>query len=458
VSVTERGDLLARAERVLDALPGGVTADVRCLREEWGTMRFANGEIHQPHEERDGLVSLRVRREGRTGIATTTDFSRDGLARLARSALAIARFAPSDPTLPPFPANGGPVPAISYSAATVRMPPEAQARLAERALASARDVHPDARISGAVHVGGENLAIANTSGLRRFGQRSVAEASVLVELPAGDPPASGWSDAAHWDATQLNTARLGREAAETVARSPPGAVKPGKYRVLLSGTATAELLSYLGFLGFNGRGDEEGWGCLRTKRGRRIAPEFIHLIDEGPSAETLPQAIDFEGVTKRRTALIDHGVAGSPVTDLRLAKKLGTDPTGHGPPPESPWGSFGPIPTQQILRPGSASDEDLRDEVRDGLLVTRFHYIRVVHPGRGLLTGMTRDGTYRIRHGEIAEPVRNLRFTESVLTPLRTALAVGKASRRYADERGYASVRSPSLAAGEFRFTSATLF
>jgi PmbA protein len=34
-----------------------------------------------------------------------------------------------------------------------------------------------------------------------------------------------------------------------------------------------------------------------------------------------------------------------------------------------------------------------------------------VEPRQGILTGMTRDGTFRIRDGKLAEPLVNLRFT-----------------------------------------------
>ncbi|MCI4329180.1 MAG: metallopeptidase TldD-related protein, partial [Thermoplasmata archaeon] len=149
---------------------------------------------------------------------------------------------------------------------------------------------------------------------------------------------------------------------------------------------------------------------------------------------------------------------GAPVTDLRSAARAGTKPTGHGTPPESPYGDWGPTPTQQLLAPGSASFDDLVREVGDGLLVTRFHYVRVVHTGKSMLTGMTRDGTYRIEKGEVTTPVRNLRFTESVLGALASVEALGKERHCFGDEGGYASCTVPAAVVGRFRFTSTTAF
>ena len=451
-------DPLDRLAEVLGALPRGVAADARLEALRFGTMRFANGRIHQPHLDRSSLLSLRVVESTRIGIATTTDVSSEGTAALIRTARALARVAPPDPKFPTFPADGERLPTIPYSLATARLTPEAHGRLAARALEGARSVLPDARISGAVNAGSEQLAVANTSGLARTARRAFAQASVLVERPDQEPPVSGWSEGAHWDATKLDTFALGREAAETVPARPPVALKPGKYRVVLGGAATAELLAFLGYLGFNVRGDEEGWGCLRGKRGKRVAPATVAISDEPTSRYGLPRAMDFEGIRKAPLALVERGIARGPVFDLRSAGRAARASTGHGPSPESPFGDFGPSPGQIHLAPGDASPEELAKTVRDGVLVTRFHYVRVVHPGQGMITGMTRDGTYRIRRGEVAEPVLNLRFTESVLTALRGIEAVGRQRRCYGSEQGGSSTTNGAIAVGGFRFTSATVF
>ena len=73
---------------------------------------------------------------------------------------------------------------------------------------------------------------------------------------------------------------------------------------------------------------------------------------------------------------------------------------------------WGLLPSALCVSPGDAgSVEELAELVGDGLYITRLHYLGVVHPREGIITGMTRDGTFRIRDGKIAEPLVNLRFT-----------------------------------------------
>ncbi len=453
------GAAAARVARAIRDLPDGVSGDARITSGDWTTVRFANGRVTQPHHERWTWVSFRVADGGRLGTATSADLTPDGIAAVARAARALARVAPVEPTFPGFPNDGAPRPrATAFSAATASLSPEEVTRSAERILAAAGRVDPEGRIAGVVNVGGETLRVVNSEGLDRRTATSAAQASVLVDRPDRDPPVSGWSEGAHWDARKLDPDRYGREAAERVAPTAPARVEPGAYRVLLRGPAVAELLEYLANLGYGAVGELQGWSCLRRRRNRRIAPDFVHLVDDACTANGLPVAIDHEGVATRPTPLIDHGIAGPVVTDSRTAGRLRRARTGHAGPPEVPFGDIGPMPSHLVLSPGDASEEELIRATRRGLLVTRFHYVREVEPTKGVITGMTRDGTYRIEHGEVVGPARNLRFTESVLTALRGVELLGRERRIYGSERGGSAVTCPALVTRSFRFTSATLF
>jgi PmbA protein len=449
----------ARVLRAVRDLPDGVSADARITTEGWTTIRFANGRISAPHHEQATRISFRVADGGRLGTATSTDPSPEGITVVVRAARALARVAPVEPTFRGFPKDGAPRPRTTRSsAATAACSPEEATRIAERILAAAESAAPGGRIAGVVNVGGATLRVVNSEGLDRRATTSAGQANVLVDRPERDPPVSGWSEGAHWDARKLDPERLGREAAERVATSAPVAVPPGNYRVLFRGPAVAEMLQFLAHLGYGGLGEQQGWSCLRRRRGRRIAPESVHLVDDACSPNGVPVAIDYEGVATRPTRLIDHGVAGPAVTDTLIAGRLGRRLTGHAVPPEAPYGDVGPMPTHLALAGGDAREEELVRATRRGLLVTRLHYVRTVDPARGVITGMTRDGTYRIERGEVVGPARNLRFTDSVLTALRGVEGLGRERRIHGSERGDSAVTCPALLTRSFRFTSATLF
>jgi PmbA protein len=85
-----------------------------------------------------------------------------------------------------------------------------------------------------------------------------------------------------------------------------------------------------------------------------------------------------------------------------------------------------------------------------------------VHPKQTLLTGMTRDGTFLIEDGEVARPLRDVRFTDSALRILEATEALTSAQRLIASGDFYGrrfatGVVCPALRASGFRITGRTV-
>ena len=89
-------------------------------------------------------------------------------------------------------------------------------------------------------------------------------------------------------------------------------------------------------------------------------------------------------------------------------------------------------------------------------MVTRFHYTVPVHEKQTVTTGMTRDGTFWIQDGQIAYPVKNLRFTQSYIAALKSVEMSGHQTRLM--KSGAGGVHAPAVNMGAFRFTSVTDF
>jgi predicted Zn-dependent protease len=149
--------------------------------------------------------------------------------------------------------------------------------------------------------------------------------------------------------------------------------------------------------------------------------------------------------------LIRDGVFIDAVYDLRTAHqaKRSHGSTGHGLPSPNPEG---PFPMHLSMSPGDASLEEMVASTDRGLLVTRFHYANVVNPMDSSITGMTRDGTFLIEHGEVVRPVRNLRFTQSILAALAEVSMIGRETD-LASEFFYSASRVPALKVDAFHFS-----
>ena len=106
---------------------------------------------------------------------------------------------------------------------------------------------------------------------------------------------------------------------------------------------------------------------------------------------------------------------------------------------------------------GAGTDLDLAAGVDDGLLLTCLWYIREVDPQTLLLTGLTRDGVYRVEGGEITGAVNNFRFNESPVDLLRRFSAAGTTVPSFSREWGddyFSRTATPALRIPDFNMSS----
>jgi predicted Zn-dependent protease len=233
---------------------------------------------------------------------------------------------------------------------------------------------------------------------------------------------SGYAEAAAVDASTIDAAALGREAAgKARATADAIAIEPGDYPVVLEEYAVVDLLDMLGYLGFSALAVQEERSFFEP--GKRIGTDIVTIVDDGYDPTGLPLWFDYEGVAKQRVELVGRGVCRSLVYDTQTAARAGVESTGHGLPAPNP---YGPFPLNMVMEPGVASREELIGGLDRGLLVTRFHYTNPVHPKLAIVTGMTRDGTFLVEGGKIVGPVKNLRYTQSYLAALAGTVAVAR--------------------------------
>jgi predicted Zn-dependent protease len=115
-----------------------------------------------------------------------------------------------------------------------------------------------------------------------------------------------------------------------------------------------------------------------------------------------------------------------------------------------------------VLSGGDATDvEELAAAVERGIYVTRLWYVNAARENETLLTGMTREGTFLIEDGAITRPLRDVRFTDSVLRLLDATQALTSAQRLVSEGEFYGrrfahGVVCPALRADGLRVTGAT--
>ena len=113
-----------------------------------------------------------------------------------------------------------------------------------------------------------------------------------------------------------------------------------------------------------------------------------------------------------------------------------------------------PFPQHLFLAPGSSDLSRMIRKTRCGVLISRFHYTNLLDPRTLTITGMTRDGTFLVRDGEIRAPLKNLRFQISIIKALS---CVEEISERTALCRtSYSWNFVPALKLSSFTFIGST--
>jgi len=432
-------------------LAGQDQAEICLLAEELALTRFAANAIHQNVTEQNQRLRLRLRRGGRVGEAITNRSSPADLEGLVARARAMAELAAEDSNLPDLTGVQQYLPVVAFDAATAGMSPDSRAGSVGAVCRAAKRRKVGAY--GAFSTGWQATAVANTRGLFAYQPTTLADFQTVVM----DSDSSGQAHASAWRASDLNPRALGEEAIHKAVRGRgPRAIEPGRSDVVLDPYASHDLLNMLNLYGMGGRIYQEGRSWMNGREGQQAMAPTVDLWDDPQAAEFLPRSFDAEGSRKRRLEVVSRGVVRGPVHDRRTA---GEASTGHAVSPFAPaWlRAIGPSAAHLVLGAGEMSTEQLIRDTRRGLYITRFWYTRLVHPRDCIVTGMTRDGVFAIQDGELAYPVKNLRFTQSYVEALAQAEAIGSETRLILQaEEGLATL-TPALRIAGFHFTGATL-
>ncbi len=408
--------------------------------------RFANNEIHQNVSQRDATLLTRVVFGKRIGVASLNNTSEEGVKQVIERASALAEHQVEDPDFQTLP---GPQPgqkAGGYVEATAASTPEERAEAV--GILVARAMEAGLVAAGAFSTEAGQIAIGNSLGV--FNHHTTTEARLSAVVMSDT--SSGYADQVTSDVLEVDSDAVAMIAIEKALRGKePQSIEPGEYEVVLDEPAVCDIVDFLAYLGFGALAVQEGRSFMAGHIGEKVLGDNITVWDDGLAADTIPFPFDFEGVPKQRVNLVTNGIAKGLVYDTNTALKDGVASTGHGLPAGS---TFGPVPRNLFLAPGTASKEELIRSVKRGIFITRFWYTRTVHPLSITVTGMTRDGTFLIENGEIVAPVRNLRFTQSYVEALNHVDLLGKDAKLQKDMFAYNRV--PALKIAKWNFTGIT--
>jgi predicted Zn-dependent protease len=213
----------------------------------------------------------------------------------------------------------------------------------------------------------------------------------------------------------------------------PEVFEPKPVTVVLEPQAVGDLMAMAFWYGFDQRARDEGRSAF-SDFDASLGRQTFYSDPADPAFPTVSFSSDGQALGK--STWLDGGKLQQLLTNRYWAGKNGL--------------ALKPAPNNLVLSGDGTPLEELIRSTDDGILVTRFWYIRSTDARTLGFTGMTRDGTYRIENGEVTHPVVDMRWNESVLRVLDHVVASG----RPVATGEFMAMAMPALKVDDFHFSS----
>jgi PmbA protein len=367
--------------------------------------RLGKTEKLERSESQD--LGLRVLVGKQQAIVSSSDRSPKMLAELVERTLAMARAVPEDPYCgladPDQIAHDWPqLEMLDPVEPTAEALIERARACEEAALAVTGVTNSEGAEAG---WGRSRIALVASNGFAGGYAGSHHGVSVAVVGGSGQQMERDYDFAnAVYAADLRDPAEIGRSAGErTVKRLGARKMPTCRCPVVLDPRVARSFLSHL--LGaISGPSIARGTSFLKDKLGRRIFPAAI-TIAEDPHRQRghRSKPFDAEGLPNRRRALVDKGVLTTWLLDLRSARQLGLQSTGHA--ARGTASPPAPAATNVWIEPGTQTPAELMTDIKSGFYVTELMGMGV----NGLTGDYSRGAAgFWIENGDIAFPVSEM--------------------------------------------------
>ena len=402
--------------------------------------RFSENQITQNISSTKFSLNITSYFGKKSASSSTTDLDADAIASTLRCSEELAKIAPEDPEWVPLLEpqtyeHRHPV----FDEHTATISPLEIGKIVQRvcAMSAVAEVDGAGTLSTEAYV----RAIGNSTGLRACERSTEADFSFTARINDG----SSWGNSTALAINFLPVESLTENLIERGKKSrQPSELPPGKYPVIFDVPAFGSLLGWV-IWNLDARAADEGRSFMsRTDEqgkpnGNRLGEAMFSpliQVQRDPAHPLLQSGTFFgNGLSNNYLEIIKNGVPQNLSYSRYWALQTGKQPTG----------SMYPF----VM---SGSDRNLADliaETERGVLVSRAWYVQYVNPRTLEVTGMTRDGTFWIENGEIAYPIKNFRFNQSLPQMLQNIDAIGTVQR-------YGSSVVPAVRVKEFNFSSIT--
>ena len=403
--------------------------------EDSALSRFSENQITQNLNRTQVKITITSYYHRQSASAATTELDPTAIRETLTRSQELAKVAPEDPEwvglLPPQTYESR---SPAYDENTADFSPLQRGEMIQQVSETCRQEGVSG--SGTLSTRLRLQAIGNSEGVRLCERGTNANFSLTARVETG----SSWHQRSAISVKDLPISEITKKVINrAIACQNPREIQPGCYPVIFDAAAFADILPWIVW-NLDARAADEGRSFMSSPEGGNRLGESLF----SPNVEVwrdaghpLLQMGTFfgDGLANTRLPLIQQGKVENLSYSRYWAQQQGTSPTG----------AFYPI----VMTGGEKSLEDLIAETEQGILVSRAWYVRYVNPRTLEVTGMTRDGTFWIENGEIAYPIKNLRFNQNLPEMLKEVESLSEAQR-------FEGTVVPGVRVKGFNFSSVT--
>ena len=401
-------DLVSRAKRA-----GADSADALLVESASISAAQRLGEPEKVERAESTDVGLRVFIGHRQAVVSSTDMSKEALSELVERAVAMAKAVPEDPDCGL--AGEGEITHETPDLDTNDCAEPDTAILVTRAkrMEAAALAIPGVTNSEGAEAGWGNSAICMAASNGFNGFYTISRHSLMVAVLAGEGTGMerdyDYMSAVYSD--DLDTPeQIGKRAGErAVKRLDPRKMKSQKVPVVFDPRVANSLVNHLAGA-INGTAIARGTSFLKDKLGENIFSAGITIVDDPLRKRGLrSKPFDAEGIATARRNVIEDGRLTTWLLDLRSARKLNMQTTGHA--VRGPSSTPSPSATNLYLEPGELSPQEIIAGISSGFYVTELMGF-----GLNAVTGDYSRGAsgFWIENGEITYPVSEVTIASNL--------------------------------------------
>ena len=270
----------------------------------------------------------------------------------------------------------------------------------------------DLKLSGIFSSGANTVALANTRSDHELYFKT-SDAQVTAVLAHGRLKWEVIAEQSAQKRSDLDPAQLRQELAFLIKHyqeDTPRQLPLGEYNVVFGPAATAEMVSFMNWIGFDGGWMKRGFSFMtEEKASQKVFSDKFTLVDNPERRETFPFKRDFTGIVRKPNPIFQNGVFQGFVWAQDEADEFEAQPTGHTVAHKS-----------LVLVGGDKEVSSLQDLVnmpreRAILYIPFLHYMNIVNPSKGIITASSRFGALLLKEDGTVEVPYNVRLTQSLL-------------------------------------------